>query len=169
MSRKKSGIQVLKKLEAVDFAHKITKRGLSMESRLDKLNPEVAKKTLEQVPEVAKVASQGLTEFNQNLSDCREQNAEETKSCFDTCDVLVGALLKEADKEDCSPADRRFCLQGAIDVAKMKFEKNSENKRFNGALIGAGIAAFTFAMCTLGTALGGSINLAPNSLKHMDK
>ena len=69
MGRSLTEAQVLKKLDIVDFRHLTKEKVMSMATMLDKMDPEVAKKALEQFPEFASTMRQILSEYKQSLDE----------------------------------------------------------------------------------------------------
>lgn len=82
MGRSLTEAQVLKKLDIVDFRHQTKEKVMSMATMLDKMDPEVAKKALEQFPEFASTMRQILSEYKQSLDEGMKQNAEGVKSYY---------------------------------------------------------------------------------------
>ena len=117
--------QVLNKLDIPDFRHLTKEKVMSMATMLDKMDPEVAKKALEQFPEFAKTMQHILSEYKQSLDNGMKQNAEGVKSYYDTCDAIIASCQKELDKGELSFEERRFILDQMVLIAKMKGDKNS--------------------------------------------
>ena len=59
--------KVLKKLDITDFRHLTKDKVIKMASMLDKMDPEVAKKALEQFPEFANTTKEMLSEYKDSL------------------------------------------------------------------------------------------------------
>ena len=100
MKRNLTEEQVLKKLNIEDFRHLTKDKVISMATMLDKMDPEVAKKALEQFPEFASTMRQILSEYKRSLDEGLKQNAEGVKSYYDTCDAIITSCQRELDKED---------------------------------------------------------------------
>lgn len=62
-----SEAKVLKKLDIADFRHLTKDKVIKMASMLDKMDPEVAKKALEQFPEFVNTTKEMLTEYKESL------------------------------------------------------------------------------------------------------
>lgn len=76
MSRTLTEKKVLKKLGIDDFRHLTKEKVITMATMLDKMDPEVAKKALEQFPEFAKVSKDMLKEYKETLDKGLETNRE---------------------------------------------------------------------------------------------
>ena len=167
MARTLSEAQVLKKLDIVDFRHLTKEKVMSMATMLDKMDPEVAKKALEQFPEFANTMRQILSEYKQSLNEGMQQNAEGVKSYYDTCDAIIASCQKELEKEDLTFDERRFILEQMVLVAKMKGDKNSEDKRFIVTMSVLGLAAIGLTAGALITALGGNFKIDTDAVKKL--
>ena len=73
--------KVLKKLGITDFRHLTKEKVIKMASILDKMDPEVAKKALEQFPEFANTARELLGEYREFFEKGIEANNQSVKEC----------------------------------------------------------------------------------------
>lgn len=167
MQRSLTETQVLKKLNIEDFRHLTKDKVISMATMLDKMDPEVAKKALEQFPEFANTMRQILADYKQSLDEGMRQNAEGVKSYYDTCDVIISSCQKELEQEDLSFEERRFILEQMVLVAKMKGEKNTEDKKFIVMMSVIGLAAIGLTAGALITALGGNFKVDTEAMKKL--
>ena len=92
-----SEAKVLKKLDIADFRHLTKDKVIKMASMLDKMDPEVAKKALEQFPEFANTTKEMLTEYKESLDKGLEPNNESVKAVYDTYNAVITSLQKELD------------------------------------------------------------------------
>lgn len=169
MKRSLTEAQVLKRLDIVDFRHLTKEKVMSMATMLDKMDPEVAKKALEQFPEFASTMRQILTEYKQSLDEGMRQNAEGVKSYYTTCDTIIASCQKELEKEDLPFEERSFILEQMMIVAKMKGDKNSEDKRFIATMSVIGLAAIGLTAGALITALGGNFRFDADSIAKLSE
>ena len=167
MQRSLTETQVLKKLNIEDFRHLTKDKVVSMATMLDKMDPEVAKKALEQFPEFANTMRQILADYKQSLDEGMRQNAEGVKSYYDTCDVIISSCQKQLEQEDLSFEERRFILEQMVLVAKMKGEKNTEDKKFIVMMSVIGLAAIGLTAGALITALGGNFKVDTEAMKKL--
>ena len=169
MQRSLTETQVLKKLNIEDFRHLTKDKVISMATMLDKMDPEVAKKALEQFPEFANTMRQILSDYKQSLDEGMRQNAEGVKSYYDTCDVIISSCQKQLEQEDLSFEERRFILEQMVLVAKMKGEKNTEDKKFIVMMSVIGLTAIGLTAGALITALGGNFKVDTDAVKKLTK
>ena len=169
MQRSLTETQVLKKLNIEDFRHLTKDKVISMATMLDKMDPEVAKKALEQFPEFANTMRQILSDHKQSLDEGMRQNAEGVKSYYDTCDVIISSCQKQLEQEDLSFEERRFILEQMVLVAKMKGEKNTEDKKFIVMMSVIGLTAIGLTAGALITALGGNFKVDTDAVRKLTK
>ena len=169
MQRSLTEAQVLKKLNIEDFRHLTKDKVISMATMLDKMDPEVAKKALEQFPEFANTMRQILADYKQSLDEGMRQNAEGVKSYYDTCDVIISSCQKQLEQEDLSLEERRFILEQMVLVAKMKGEKNTEDKKLIVMMSVIGLTAIGLTAGALITALGGNFKVDTDAVKKLTK
>ena len=83
--------QVLKKLDIPDFRHLTKGKVIDLASMLDRMDPEVAKKALEQFPEFAKAAKEILAEYKDTLDKGIASNNESVKAYYDVCNSSINS------------------------------------------------------------------------------
>ena len=154
-----SETKVLKKLDISDFRHLTKDKVIKMASMLDKMEPEVAKKALEQFPEFANTTKEMLMEYKDTLDKELESNNDSIKKVYDTYNAIITSLQKELENENLTFEQKKYIIEQMKDVAEKVDKKDTENKRFL-----AGMAAlFTFGIgmvaLALGNALGGDTNI----------
>lgn len=165
MTRTLTEQKVLKKLQIEDFRHLTKDKVIAMASMLDKMDPEVAKKALEQFPEFSKTMKEVFGDFRHALDNAVEYNDRSTSSYYETCDVIIKQCAQMLEKEDLDFESRRQILNDMIHVLKLKGEKDSENKAFIKQLIAMGGAVATIFTLALVTVLGGNTKVNLDCLK----
>lgn len=150
--------KVLNKLDIPDFRHLTKDKVIHMASLLDKMDPEVAKKALEQFPNFSGVMKDVLCEYKNSLDVAYEQNSESIKSYYYTCDEIIVTCQKMLDtNQELSFEQKRQVIDLMLQVAKLKEEKDSENKRFLATLSVTFTVALGITAGVLLTALGGNV------------
>ena len=94
--------KVLKKLGIDDFRHITKNKVIKMASMLDRVDPEVAKKAIEQFPDFSNTAKEILKEYKESLDKSLELNADSVKSYYDACNSIISSLQKEVENENLS-------------------------------------------------------------------
>lgn len=151
--------KVLKKLGIEDFRHLTKDKVITMASMLDKMEPEVAKKAIEQFPNFSNTMKEILHEYKESLDRAQEGNAESVKSFYDSCDMIINSLQKELEKDNQTFEERKYIIDKMMEVAKMKGDKDSENKKFILTMVVTGVVALGTAATVLLSALGGNTKI----------
>lgn len=154
--------RVLKKLNIEDFRHLTKDKVIAMASMLDKMNPEVAKKALEQFPEFAATIKEMLNEYKNVLDKGLETNKESVQIYYDSCNFMIVSLQKQLEDESLSFEDRKYIIDKMLEITRMIGEKDSENKRFIATLAVLGATATCVATAILSSVLGGNTQIEAN-------
>lgn len=158
--------KVLKKLDIVDFRHLTKDKVITMASMLDKIDPEVAKKALEQFPEFSSTAKEIVSEYKATLDKCLDTNKESTKSYYDLCNSLIETLQKELEKDNNSFEERKYIMDMMYKLSKDVGEKDSENKKFIVSLAIIGASAIGSAIYAVVSVLGANAKFENNDMDN---
>ena len=157
--------QVLHQLNIPDFRHITKDKVMTFASMLQNMEPEVAKKALEQFPEFTKMTLELMREYKGVLEKSLDDNSASSQQCYDIYNRVLDALESCLDKEDLSFEERKYYLEMMREIAKMAESKDSENKKFNWAIISAGTLAVIAGLGISANLLGGNSNFKLPSLK----
>ena len=157
--------KVLKKLDIVDFRHITKDKEITMASMIDKMEPEVAKKALEQFPKFAATTKEILNEYKDTLDKCLESNDKSIKSYYNSCNSIIETLQKQLENENLSFEERKYIIDKMCELSKNIGEKDSENKKFIATLAMIGATALGLTISVLASALGGNAKIDINKLK----
>lgn len=138
-----------------------------MASMLDKMDPEVAKKALEQFPEFASTVKEMLIEYKETLNKALEANKESVQSYYDVCNVEIESLQKELNRDDISFDERKYVIDKMLEISKMMGEKDSENKRFITTMAVIGTFALSITSVVLASVLGGNTKVETNDTNNL--
>ena len=130
MSRSLSEVQVLKKLDIENFRQLTKEKVMTMATMLDRMDPEVAKKALEQFPDFANTMKHMLSEYKELLDAGLKENAAGSKSFYESCDAIIHTCQKLLEKEDLTFDEKRYILDQMVSVTKMKGDQNTKDKQF---------------------------------------
>lgn len=156
MGRPLTEQKVLKKLNIEDFRHLTKDKVITMASMLDKMDPEVAKKALEQFPQFSNVAKEMLLGYKDTLDKGLESNSESVQAYYDSCKTTIKALEKELDRENISFEERKYIIEEMVKISDKMGEKDSQNKKFIATLSVVGVSVVT---AVLASALGGNTKI----------
>lgn len=148
--------QVLQKLGVEDFRHVSKDKLMKFASMLGDMDPEVAKKALEQFPEFAKAASDIVSQYKDLADRGIAASRDSEKEFYSACDRILDSLAKDLDREGLTFEERDHITDKMIDVADKMSAKDRESKDFIRQVIlsVAGVAAL--GILTLGSTLGGN-------------
>lgn len=154
---------VLRKLGIDDFRHMTKDKVMVMASMLDKMDPEVAKKALEQFPNFSDTMKSICIDYKSVIERLAESNDNSVKSYYETCDAIISSCQIELARENLSFEEKRQILTYMLEVVKMKGIKDTENKNHLLRLSIAGLSAVGLTAIALVSALGGNTKI---DLKH---
>ena len=154
--------KVLKKLDIVDFRHLTKDKVIKMASMLDKMDPEVAKKALEQFPEFANTTKEMLTEYKESLDEGLESNNKSVMAVYDTYNAVITSLQKELEKENLTFEQKKYIIEQMKDVAEKVDKKDTENKRFIAGMATLAAIVVSSTVVVLASALGGNTQIKPD-------
>lgn len=165
MTRTLTEQKVLNKLKIDDFRHLTKDNVISMATMLDKMDPEVAKKALEQFPEFSTTTKEMLSNYKETLDKGLIENKESVQNYYDSCNSIIDSLKLELDKDDLSFEERKYIIDKMLEVSKMIGDKDSENKKFIATLVGISGLVVVGAVATIAATLGGNTNIKLDKLK----
>ena len=154
--------KVLKKLDIADFRHLTKDKVIKMASMLDKMDPEVAKRALEQFPEFANTTKEMLTEYKESLDEGLESNNKSVKAVYDTYNAVITSLQKELEKENLTFEQKKYIIEQMKDVAEKVDKKDTENKRFIAGMATLAAIVVSSTVVVLASALGGNTQIKPD-------
>lgn len=130
MNRSFNEKQVLKKIGISDFRHMTKDKIVRFVSMLPYMDPEVAKKALDQFPAFADLAGTIITEYKGIVDAVIKYNTSSQDSVYVSCSNILDSLRDELQRDDLTPEERDRIADRMIEVAKIISEKDSENKKF---------------------------------------
>lgn len=167
MSRPLTEQKVLKKLKINDFRHLTKDKVITMASMLDKMDPEVAKKALEQFPQFSNVSKEMLIGYKDTLDKGLESNRESIQAYYDSCKTIIKALEKQLDRENLSFEEKKYIIEKMAEISDKMGEKDSQNKKFIVAMGGVGMVAVGVVTAVLASALGGNTKIETNDFDNL--
>jgi hypothetical protein len=130
MQRTISEQRVLQRLGIQDFRHMTKDKIMRFATMLPYMDPEVAKKALEQFPAFKDLAGQLVIEYKNIVSNTLTDNSESQKAFYVMCNSVLDSLKQELQNDNLSAEERGYIEDRMLSVAAMIAEKDSENKRF---------------------------------------
>ena len=123
----------------------------SIVSILNKLEPEVAKALVEEMPETIRSMAEIANVYSQILTVCIDSCSKSVESCYETEDILINAFAQEMSK-DIPVEDKKYFAGCMVDAAIRKEEKESEHRSSLLVFLGSLFGSFG-----IGAIIGGSI------------
>ena len=152
MGRTLTEQKVLKKLGIDDFRQLTKDKVITMASLLDKMDPEVAKKALEQFPDFANTVNEILAGYKDTLDKGLVSNDESVKA-------LIESLQKELDKDGLDFEEKKYIMEQMKEISEKVDKKDSENKRFITAITAIGSVVILGGIGILASTLGGNTKI----------
>ena len=159
MSKQLTEAQVLRKLNIPDFRHLSKDNVMAFASMIQDMDPEVAKKALEQFPNFAKSTVEALKDFKSVIDKSFDDDKESANQCYALYNRVQDALEKCLDNKDLSFEERKYYIEQMKEVAQMASAKDSEGKKFKWANIATYGTIFVAAIATMAALLGGNIDI----------
>ena len=167
MKRALTEQKVLKKLGIPDFRHLTKDKVLVMASMLDKMDPEVAKKALEQFPDFASTAKDVLANVKETLDKSLEENGASVHSYYDTCNSVIQSLQKQLENKNLSFEDKKYIIEQMVYITNQMGSKDSENKKFLATIALMALGAAGAIVFTLGSVLGSNTAIESSDLDNL--
>lgn len=160
MRRSYTEKQVLKKLGIPDFRHLTKDKVIAFASMVPNMQPEVAKKALEQFPNFASTSLDLMQEYKAIFEEVLADDRESTRVCYDMYNRVMDSLQKMLEEDELSFEEKTYILGLMKEVADAVADKDSEKSenRMKILAIAGGVATAVIAI--LGSTLGGNISLA---------
>lgn len=159
MSNQLTEREVLQQLNIPDFRHITKDKIMTFASMLQNMEPEVAKKALEQFPEFAKMALEVLKDYRNVMEKTLDGNSASSKQCYDIYNEVIDALKTCLAKGDLPFEEKKYYIEKMMEIAKMAESKDTENKGFNWRMISLGTLS-VFTVVGIGASiLGGNTNI----------
>lgn len=151
--------QVLKKLDIPDFRHLTKGKVIDLASMIDRMDPEVAKKALEQFPEFTRTAKEILVEYKDTLNKGIVSNNDSVQAYHDICNSIISSLQKELEKNSYSFEEKKYIIEQMKEIADKIDKKDTENKRWIFSMCALAGGAVVATVAFLATALGGNAHV----------
>lgn len=156
--------QVLKKLDIPDFRHLSKDKIMTFFSMLPNMDPEVAKKVIEQFPTYANTVKEVVSEYTNFLEKALNDNAESVQSYYSICSSILETLSKMLEQGNLTFEERKYIIEQMLEVESRVRQKDTENKKHRLKIVGwASLVIVTF-IGSLAAVLGANSGMSiPNT------
>lgn len=151
--------EVLQQLGIPDFRHMSKDKVMAFASMLNSMEPEVAKKAIEQFPQFAKMSLEALEDYRHVMEQALEQNSVNTKQCYDIYNDIISALRSCVSQENISFEEKKYFIEQMKEIAQMASKKDSENKTFLWKILGIAATLCLVVVAGAGALIGGKFSL----------
>lgn len=159
--------KVLSLLGISDFRHLSKDNVMSFASNLDRMDPEVAKKAIEQFPNLSTAAYEALKDYGEVVEKVIEENGKNAESLHSLYIMIMQTLQNEFGKEDTPFEEKKYWLEQMKEVAALANEAVKETRTFDARILLATGVIAVIATGILSSTLGTNINIknpTPKSL-----
>ena len=153
---------VLKKLGIEDFRHLTKDKVVALASMYENMDPEVAKKALEQFPEFAQTMREAVGDLKEVVLEGLKANDESNKQCLLACQGMLDLLGKSLEDDELTFEERMQIMDKMMEITKLMHDKDSENKAFVKEMAGKVMNATLGIGVILLAAVGGKFLLDSN-------
>lgn len=122
--------QVLKKLGIRDFRHISKNKIMTFFSMLPDMEPEVAKKAMDQFPVYAGTVKEIVSEYRNFLDKALADNTESMRSCYAVCSSILNVLSKILEQDEYTFEEKKYIIEQMLEVESRVSQKDTENKKY---------------------------------------
>jgi hypothetical protein len=120
--------QVLKKLNVPDFRHVSKDKIMTLLSSISEMDPEVAKKVIEQFPTYASSVKEILSDYKVMIDTALVQCKESTTAYYGLCNTIVASLSSMLEKDTLSFEEKKYVIDKMLVVEGHMNNKDTETK-----------------------------------------
>jgi hypothetical protein len=113
------------------------------------MDPEVAKRVVAQIPEIALLARQAIDDATQTHTASLEADGRSYEAAQQIALEGLAILREELARDNLSPEDRMLVLRQVSDAIAAAFESHEENQHFIAHLNGQTLATIGMAAVTV--------------------
>lgn len=160
MSRSLSEEKVLKQLKIEDFRHLSKDTVMRFASSIQRMDPEVAKKALEQFPNFANAVKDGVVEYKEVAENVIKSGDKDHDALIAMIDAENQQLIKMLDEEELT-LDEKFKIMDRLDKLQDKVaEVNKEMRLYRLKVAGGVLGVIGIGILSLATILGGNSEIS---------
>ena len=162
MDRPYTEIQVLKKLDIPDFRHLTKDKVIAFATMIPGMEPEVAKKALEQFPNFVSISLEIMKEYRGILQQLMNDDRDGAEICYDMYNRVMNSLECILENDNLTFKEKTYILEQMREVA----DEMSANRI---KLIGIVSGVVAGVITVLGTAIGVNLTSKQNNIPGDDE
>lgn len=155
---------LLKMLGIPTFRHMTKDKLASFVSALPFTDPEVAKKALEQFPELSTAITEITGHYKGIISECLAGSDADTRFLLETCASLINSIQHGLEGEGLDFDKRQSLIAQSMDLVQIMREIDADGKRFRTRIILVSSVVLGIAVSALFSVLGGKADISLPSL-----
>lgn len=160
MSRTISEKKVLKQLKIEDFRHLSKDTVMRFASSIQKMDPEVAKKALEQFPNFANAVKDGVAQYREIAENVIKSGDKNHDALIAMIDAENQQLIKMLDENELT-LEEKFQIMDRLDKLQDKLSAaNKEMRMYRLKVAGGVLTVVGVGILTLATVLGGNSEIS---------
>lgn len=160
MSKPLSEEKVLKQLNISDFRHLSKDTVMKFASSIQKMDPEVAKKALEQFPDFADAVKDGVSEYKEVAKEVIKSSDKDHDKLLNMIESEHQALVNILSDDNLS-LDDKFKIMERLDSLQEKVEKANKDMRMYRLKIAGGVlGTVVVGIFALASLLGGNSEIS---------
>ena len=163
MKRLLSEQQVLKKLNIPSFRNLTKQKAIEFVSMIPEMDPEVAKRVLEQFPILADTILKMGRDYKDVLIKGITEESSNNRASLEALTAIVDVITKQLEKEDLTSDERMQLNENLMTLADMISKKDTENKKFIVKVVTIGGTVVLVISSVIVALLGGALKLFDNS------
>lgn len=150
---------VLRELDVPTFRHITKDKLMSFAAMRQSMDPETARKAMEQVPNLTQAMTEILGDYNELAKQGLTSNDDHMRSYFAIAATTIDALQRELDKPDLSVEERCAIMDRMLVVNEQVSGQVTEGQKFihRGQIIFGSL--FVICVGTLAVILGANTNI----------
>lgn len=155
MGKPLSEKKVLKALKIKDFSELAPEGVGKFVSVFADMDPEVAKKALEQIPDLASATKEMVSQYKEIVNKGLDSGDASVKPFYEACKQILDSLDRELQKDNLTQAERDHIINQMMAVAMMMDEKDQKHKEFVKDVLKTGAQVVVVAGVVLVSLIGG--------------
>lgn len=167
MSRSYTELEVLKQLDIPDFRHLTKDKVIAFATMIPNMEPEVAKKALEQFPNFSSTSKGIMNEYRIIIEELIKDEYDSMNSCYEMYDRVMTSLEKMLEKDNLTFDEECYILEQMKNIADDVSRKDSEKANNHMKLIGIVGSVGAIIVGILGSAIG--VNLKTTKYNDSNK
>ncbi len=146
--------EVLRRLGINDFRHMTKDKVIEFATMLNQMDPEVAKKALEQFPNLTEYALTIFETYRKTQENVLNSNQASNQAVMNMLDSVLKTLQKQLEDGNLSVEEKQVFIDKMVEVLKMAQEQDQQNKKFLKDIANKALAGTIFLVSIAAAAIG---------------